>query len=43
MARGICPLRGHMVDICACLHSASVWPFSCKGKSRTKVLQAAAY
>ena len=43
MARGICPLRGHMVDICACLHSGSVWPFSCEGKSRTKVLQAAAY
>ena len=40
--QGICPLRGHMVDICACLHSGSVWPFSCKGKSRTKVLQAAA-
>ena len=35
-------IRGHMVDICACLHSGSVWPFSCKGKSRTKVLQAAA-
>ena len=32
-----------MVDICACLHSGSVWPFSCKGKSQTKVLQAAAY
>ena len=42
MARGICPLRDHKVDQCACLHSGSVWPFSCKGKSRTKVLQAAA-
>ena len=39
--RGICPLRDHKVDPCACLHSGSVWPFSCKGKSRTKVLQAA--
>ena len=42
MARGICPLRDHKVDLCACLHSGSVWPFSCKGKSLTKVLQAAA-
>ena len=31
-----------MIDLCACLHSGSVWPFSCKGKSLTKVLQAAA-
>ena len=23
-----------MIDLCACLHSGSVWPFSCKGKSQ---------